>query len=68
MHTRAERRRKKLSLKKKAKKIYPWMTEASKLADHLKSCSCFMCGNPRKWWNQDSLKEKQFKSISIDTE
>lgn len=68
MHTRSERRRKKAALKNKAKKIYPWMSEPERLADHLKSCSCLICGNPRKWWKQDTLKEKQFKSVSIDIE
>jgi hypothetical protein len=68
MHTRAERRFKKTLMKKKAKEVYPWMSEAVKLADHLKSCSCLMCGNPRKWWKEPSLSERRFKSISIDTE
>lgn len=68
MHTRAERRKKKVFLKKKAKKVYPWMSEPERLADHLKSCSCYVCGNPRKWWKQDTIKEKSFKAIPIETE
>lgn len=68
MHTRAERREIKSALKSKAKKVYPWMKCPQKLADNLKSCSCFVCGNPRKWWNQDTLKEKRFKALPIDTE
>lgn len=66
MHSRSERRAKKALMKRKARKIYSFMEKPEKLADHLKCCSCFMCGNPRKWWKEPSLKEEQFKSISID--
>lgn len=66
MHSRAERRFKKDLMKKRAKEVYPWMTEPHKLADNLKSCSCFVCGNPRKWWRDPTLSEKKFKAISID--
>ena len=27
-------------------------------AEHLASCSCHMCGNPRKHWKQTTLKER----------
>lgn len=30
----------------------------SQLAITPKPCSCYMCGNPRKHWNQDTIKEK----------
>lgn len=23
------------------------------------SCSCEVCGNPRKWWNQKSMQERR---------
>lgn len=26
-------------------------------ADHLKTCSCWMCGNPRKHWGKSTLQE-----------
>ncbi len=39
------------------------MRRAKLLRDHLKSCSCFMCGNPRKHWNEKTLQEKIFKDI-----
>jgi hypothetical protein len=22
-------------------------------------CSCYMCGNPRKWWDQKTIQEKK---------
>ena len=50
-------RRHQLDKKKKlARKIYPH-DEQAKLANHLKSCSCHMCGNPRKIWNADTIQE-----------
>jgi hypothetical protein len=24
-----------------------------------KSCSCYMCGNPRKFWNEKTMQEKK---------
>lgn len=33
---------------------------ARKHADNLAKCSCWMCGNPRKYWNQKTLQEKKF--------
>jgi hypothetical protein len=28
------------------------------LAHSRQLCSCFMCGNPRKWWNEPTRHEK----------
>jgi hypothetical protein len=68
MHNRSERRAKKALMKTKAKQVYPWMKNPVILADHLKNCSCYMCGNPRRWWREKTLKEKQFVAIPIDLE
>jgi len=68
MFNRAERRAAKQRMTKRAKKVYPWMEHPQVLADRLKSCSCYMCGNPRKWWKADTLKEKQFKAFPVETE
>ena len=27
--------------------------------DHLKNCSCRMCGNPRKWYGERTLQERR---------
>ena len=32
---------------------------ASALADNIKNCSCYMCGNPRKHFNEETLQEKR---------
>lgn len=28
---------------------------------HNKSCSCFACGNPRKYFNEKTIQEKRFE-------
>ena len=43
----AERRKHKERMKKKALKLYGYR-EAIKYADHLCACSCAMCGHKRK--------------------
>ena len=56
-------RRNQLDKKKKlARKIYPHDDKA-KSANHLRMCSCYMCGNPRKIWNKDTLQEVKFSQI-----
>lgn len=30
------------------------------IAERLASCSCFMCGNPRKWFNTPTFAEVKF--------
>ena len=54
--------------KKVAHRLFPglhdplWEEEwALRHADNLKSCSCWMCGNPRKTLHQETLQEKKFK-------
>lgn len=34
-------------------------TAAVYRADHLSTCSCDMCGNPRKHWKEETLQEKK---------
>ena len=55
---RALRRKNKARFKKKARKIYPHDVNG-KLANHLKVCSCFMCGNFRKN-NGPTIKELRY--------
>lgn len=47
---RSLRRAHKERMGRKAIKAYPWMSpdRAMRLADHIKHCSCYMCGNPRR--------------------
>jgi hypothetical protein len=37
-----------------------------KMSETRHPCSCHMCGNARKHWNQDTLQEKKFKSDDTD--
>lgn len=36
-----------------------WLHKAEKLANHIKSCSCWMCGNARKW-NGPTIQERRY--------
>lgn len=47
---RAERRRQLRRMKARARKLYPHDPKARN-ADHLAVCSCWMCGNPRRYSN-----------------
>lgn len=59
MSKRAERRHHLRRMKAKARKVYYFNSpdRAIRLADHLASCSCCMCGNPRKWLKEKTRKE-----------
>ena len=47
-NTKRARRRQDLNrMKARARRIYPH-DRAAKSANHLKVCSCWMCGNPRR--------------------
>ncbi len=61
---RANRRHHKFRVRDKAKRVLKWVmgdlydeTDAAKRADHMAGCSCFMCGNPRKHFNEPSRAE-----------
>jgi hypothetical protein len=66
MSKRAERRHHSRRMKAKAKRIY-WQSPLAeyfgdpspmiKTADYLQSCSCPMCGNPRKWFQEKTIQE-----------
>lgn len=40
------------------------VNKAKKEKNHLKMCSCYICGNPRKWWNEITLQEKKANDIA----
>lgn len=46
---RAYRRTRRAAMKAKARKLYPDSGEPGRYADHLAKCSCWMCGNPRRY-------------------
>lgn len=53
------RRNDKMRMKRKARKIYNHASFPDKYADHLAVCSCWMCGNPRKFFNEKTRQEKK---------
>jgi hypothetical protein len=55
---RADRRHHDARMKKKARRVYPGDTNG-KLSDHLASCSCYMCGNPRKYFGEPTMQERR---------
>ena len=70
MHLRTMRRHHTQRVKAKAKRIIKeaWRTKdgsldewVNKNADHLKSCSCYMCGNPRRHFNLETIQEQRAK-------
>ena len=36
------------------------------LANHGKVCSCYMCGNPRKHWNEKTIQERKVEEMYGD--
>jgi len=55
---RARRRHDLNRMKARARQIYPRDVEA-KCANHLQTCSCYACGNPRKHFNEKTLQEQR---------
>lgn len=37
----------------------PAKTVQSMWVDTPTPCSCHMCGNPRKWWNEETVQERR---------
>ena len=61
---RAARRHHKARMKKRAVRIYSQdpisaPENASRWGDHITVCSCYMCGNPRKWFGEKTMQEKR---------
>jgi hypothetical protein len=45
-------------MKSKSHKVRPWDKKAVN-ANHLKECSCWMCGNPRKYSGEATIQERK---------
>ena len=45
----SRRRKHKFRMRRRARQIFPEWKNAERCADHLKMCSCWMCGNPRRY-------------------
>ena len=69
---RALRRHLRMRAKRKARQIAKWIgldqDRTERNAEHLKNCSCMICGNPRKYWHQPTFQEKrEFQEKLQDT-
>lgn len=70
-----ERRNNKQKKRKKVKNVIinewsdtffedDWVEDqCRKLTDNFASCSCYMCGNKRKHFKDETLQEKKFKDL-----
>jgi hypothetical protein len=56
---RARRRHDRARMVAKAFRVRPWDKVPQKAADNLASCSCWMCGNPRRYENQHTMQERR---------
>lgn len=56
---RARRRHDRARMVAKAISIYPCSEFPQKVADNLASCSCWMCGNPRRWAAEPGMQERR---------
>ncbi|MFG6080398.1 hypothetical protein ACEUZ9_000949 [Paracoccus litorisediminis] len=58
---RAWRRLQQLRMKARAIAAFSDLDPANAIliANHMKSCSCHMCGNPRRYWGEITLQEKR---------
>ena len=59
---RARRRQDQRRMKAKARRVYPH-DRAAKAANHLKVCSCWMCGNPRRY-GETPIAERRCNEIN----
>ncbi len=65
---RARRRRDLFRMKAKARRLRPDKPDAGRWADYLKVCSCFRCGNPRRYWHELTVQEKRALQVKAATD
>lgn len=56
---RARRRHDRARMIAKAIRVYPWNKFPQKAANNLAMCSCWMCGNPRRWGRDLLMHERR---------
>lgn len=56
---RARRRHDRARMIAKAARARPWDKVPQKAADNLAMCSCWMCGNPRRWGAEPQMQERR---------
>ncbi len=50
-------------MKARARRLYPHDSKA-RSAEHLAACSCWMCGNPRRW-GEPTLQERKAPAMAV---
>ena len=65
MTTRSRRRADLARMKAKARRLYPHDQQAT-LAEHLASCSCPACGNPRRHWGEITMAERRAEMMEAE--
>jgi len=63
--SRAYRRSRLAAMKAKARRLYPHDPSARN-ANHLAACSCWMCGNPRRYKMGESWAEQRARVRDTD--
>ncbi|MBT9582824.1 hypothetical protein IV102_05715 [bacterium] len=61
------RRKNKFRMRRRAQKVYPDWHKAWQNGDHIKVCSCWMCGNPRRHLKSKeglTLAERRVESLT----
>jgi len=56
---RARRRHDRARMIARARRVRPWSKVPQKEADNLAMCSCWMCGNPRRWQSELTMQERR---------
>lgn len=54
---RARRRQDRARMVARARRLYPDHDIPQQVADNLAACSCYMCGNPRRWHRELTMQE-----------
>lgn len=70
---RERRRRDLLRMKARSRRIYSVFDRPGddpkrheKLANHIKACSGWCCGNPRRWFGELTRQERRFRAEGIE--
>jgi hypothetical protein len=68
MHDRSQRRTDKHKAIQRAARAYPTLSleHHRQLADNRKPCSCWMCGNPRRYMKGDERQTMQERRAVLD--
>ncbi|PWC48404.1 hypothetical protein [Azospirillum sp. TSA6c] len=63
---RARRRHDRARMVAKVRRILPWADVPQKVADNMAVCSCWMCGNPRRYRIELTIQERRQDIRDLD--